>query len=131
MSCNKSLGRAALGFLWSGAAATLTHVATAIGLITVAGLAPSLANGLAFALATGVSYIGNTRWSFRAKVGFATAWRFLLVSVAAGLLTMLLAGAVETAGGHFLAGIALVVLVMPPLVFLVHRGFTYRMGPLD
>lgn len=54
MSGNRSLARAALGFLLSGAAATVTHVATAIVLITVAGLAHSVANGLAFALATGI-----------------------------------------------------------------------------
>lgn len=121
-----SMTRALVGFALAGAAASLTHVVTAIALIESLGLHPAAANGLAFAVATAVSYIGNTRWSFQARFGLTTAWRFLLVCLASGLLTMLIAAAVQRVDGHYLLGIALVLLLVPPVSFMAHRHFTYK-----
>jgi len=121
-----TLQRALTGFTLSGITATLTHVITAVALIEVIGVDQTYANGIAFSLATLISYVGNTLFSFDSKMGSATAWRFLLVSFAAGLLTMLIAWVVERAHGHYLVGIASIVLLVPPATFLAHRFFTYR-----
>ena len=47
-----------------GIAATITHFSVAIGLVELAGLPVLGANFLAFAVALGVSYGGNHRWTF-------------------------------------------------------------------
>ncbi|MDP4836922.1 MAG: GtrA family protein [Burkholderiales bacterium] len=121
-----TLQRSLIGFAVSGVIATLTHVITAIALIEELGIGQTYANGMAFSLATLISYVGNTVWGFDSKIGKATAWRFLLVSIAAGLLTMLIAWLVERSHGHYLFGIASVVLIVPPATFLAHQFFTYR-----
>jgi putative flippase GtrA len=121
-----TLQRSLIGFAVSGVIATLTHVITAIALIEGLGVGQTYANGMAFSLATLISYLGNTVWGFDSKIGRATAWRFLLVSVASGLLTVLIAWLVERSHEHYLVGIASVVLLVPPATFLAHRFFTYR-----
>jgi len=116
----------ALRFALVGVAATAIHVAIATGLIAGWRLHPAAANGIAFVFANLASYVANTRWSFGAPLGLTNWGRFVTVSVGAWLLTVAIAWAVEAAGGHYLAGIALVVLLVPALSFMAHRGFTYR-----
>lgn len=120
------VARSAWRFAVVGLAATATHVIVAAGLIEGGWLHAAAANGLAFVIANLVSYVANTRWSFAASVRLANWGRFVAVSVGAWLLTVAIAWSIETAGGHYLAGIALVVLVVPPLSFVAHRKFTYR-----
>lgn len=120
------VARSAWRFAVVGLAATATHVIVAAGLIEGGWLHAAAANGLAFVTANLVSYVANTRWSFAAAVRLANWGRFVAVSVGAWLLTVAIAWSIETAGGHYLAGIALVVLVVPPLSFVAHREFTYR-----
>ena len=121
-----SLSRSASRFVLTGGAATLTHLVVAVLVIEMMGLGQTIANGLAFCVATLLSYVLNTCWSFQARMGLETAWRFLAVSFGALLLTLSLAWLVERAHGHYLLGIAVVVLFVPPLSFAAHRLFTYR-----
>jgi putative flippase GtrA len=119
------LARPAVGFALVGVLSTLTHVCVAALLIERLGLRAPVANGVAFGVATLVSYVANTHWSFQARLGLATAWRFALVAGAAGLMGVAIAWWVEQAGGHYALGIALVVLVVPACSFMGHRFFTY------
>lgn len=122
MNLSASAGRFAL----VGVAVTLIHVMVAAGLIEWGGIHPGVANGVAFLAANLASYAANTCWSFGARMHLGNWSRFIVVSLAAWVLTMAIASAVAEAGGHYLLGIALVVAVVPALTFVAHNGFTYR-----
>ena len=110
----------------SGLLATGVHVATAAAFLTWVAPEPVIANGLAFTVATVVSYLANTLWSFSATLGARTGSRFLVVSGVGCLLSMLIAGVAARFGASPAAGIAFVVVLVPPLTFAMHHGYTYR-----
>jgi putative flippase GtrA len=116
----------AVKFGFTGVGVTLIHVAVAIFLIEIMDLNPALANGFAFAVATAVSYVANTLWSFSDKLSGRTLYRFLSVSALGSFVAMLCSGSVDRMGGHYLLGILAVVLVVPGLTFLLHNFWTYR-----
>ncbi len=113
-------------FAFVGIAATLTHTAVAAGLIERFDLAPAPANGIAFCVATLVSYLLNTRWSFRQALGGRSLARFVVVALAGCALAGALSGAVDALGYDYGWGILAVVLLLPPLTFLAHYRWTYR-----
>lgn len=122
MSLTVSAGRFAL----VGAAATLIHVMVTAGLIEWVGVYPGIANGAAFIAANLASYVANTCWSFEARMRLGNWGRFLAVSFAAWVLTVIIASAVSEVGGHYLLGIALVIALVPALTFVAHQKYTYR-----
>lgn len=122
MNLTASAGRFAL----VGVAATLIHIMVAVSLIEWQGLHPGIANGVAFIPANLASYVANTCWSFKARMGLGNWGRFVIVSFAAWVLTMAIASAVAEAGGHYLLGISLVIILVPMLTFVAHQRFTYE-----
>lgn len=122
-----SVSSAAWRFALVGVSATAIHVVIAAGLIEVERVHPGVANGVAFVVANLSSYLTNTLWSFEAPIRLANWGRYIAVSVSVWSLTVAVAWLVEVTGGHYLVGIALVVLLVPPLSFLAHREFTYRL----
>lgn len=109
-----------------GIAATIIHIAVAVGLIETVHWHPGIANGIAFVVANFFSYASNTRWSFNAKMSMVSWHRFIFVSAIAWLLTVAISGLVAEAGGAYILGILLVVIFIPPLSYIAHRNFTYR-----
>lgn len=118
--------RPAIRFATVGAGATLIHVACAALLIDALGTDPALANGAAFVLSNTASYFANTKWTFRAHVNRGSYGRFLLVSVFACALTMLVAKAADLGGLHHYVGILLVIATIPLISYLAHRFYTFR-----
>lgn len=116
----------AVRFALVGVAVTLIHVMVAAGLIERGGLHPGIANGVAFVAANLASYVANTCWSFQARMRLGNWGRFVAISFAAWMLTMIIASAVAETGGHYLLGISLVVALVPMLTFVAHQRFTYR-----
>lgn len=110
----------------TGLCVTGIHAAIAVMLISIMDIPPSPANGLAFIVATLISYTVNTIWSFSATPSRSTLGRFLVVSVTGCGLTMAVAGIADVAGLHYLVGIGCVVLTVPPATFLMHNYWTYR-----
>lgn len=82
--------------------------------------------GLRFAVATVVSYLINTTWSFSARLHGRTLLRFLTVSAGGFVLAMFVAWAVQMAGLHYLLGIVAVALTIPAFTFVLHNFWTYR-----
>jgi putative flippase GtrA len=115
-------------FIVAGALATAIHAVVAIAFMQFVAPSPTLANGCAFAVATMFSYIGNTLWSFSSLIRARTFLRFLAVSAGGCLLAMGVAGAADRAGWNYLVGILLVVCVVPPVTFVAHRYWTYRVS---
>ena len=113
-------------FIVTGLGSTLLHAAVALTLIDALGSTPPAANGIAFCVATVFSYFVNTLWSFSAYLHGKNLRRFLVVSVIGFFLAMGLAWVAELLGWSPIAGVGLVVVVVPGLSFLMHNGWTYR-----
>ncbi|MEN5314444.1 GtrA family protein [Pseudomonas koreensis] len=115
-----------LRFAVTGLFVTALHALIAVLFINFVAPQPPLANGVAFAVATVVSYVINTTWSFSARLHGRTLARFMLVSFGGFLLAMFVAWAAQLAGLHYLLGIGAVALIIPAFTFVLHNFWTYR-----
>jgi putative flippase GtrA len=113
-------------FAVSGLLATSLHALVAIGLIRLLAMSAPSANGLAFAVATVFSYTINTLWSFSSALHGQNLARFVCVSIIGGGLAMGVSAVAAHYGLHYLIGIGLVAILVPPVTFLLHRFWTYR-----
>lgn len=109
-----------------GVLSTAVHVAVASALITAAGWPAGFANGAAFCVATVASYSINSRITFRQAMSRRTLWRFVTVAAGGAAVSMAISSGAQWLGLHYLVGIALVVLSLPPLTFVAHSRWTYR-----
>jgi putative flippase GtrA len=105
---------------------TAIHATIAIGLNGYLSVAPVLANAAAFILATLISYVVNTYWSFSRRMGGATLRRFLLVSLIGFFCTTLIAAAAQLSGLSPLVGVGAIVIAIPSISFLIHYFWTYQ-----
>ena len=120
------LTRQALRFGISGLLATGLHVLVATSFIQLVSPAASIANGVAFVVATIFSYLINTIWSFSHPLHGRNLLRFCAVACVGLLLAMAISGAAQHYGLHYMWGIFFVVLTVPPVTFLLHSFWTYR-----
>ncbi|MGN8276539.1 GtrA family protein [Pseudomonas sp. SMV71] len=118
--------RRALRFAVTGLFVTAIHVLAAVFFMHLILANPPLANGFAFLVATVVSYLINTLWSFSSRLHGRTLYRFVLVSTGGFALAMLVAWVAQSAGLNYLAGIAAVALIIPAFTFILHNFWTYR-----
>ena len=126
VSDRSALIRRGLRFALTGLLVTALHALVAVMFIHFIAPEPPLANGFAFAVATVVSYVINTTWSFSARLHGRTLQRFLTVSAGGFLLAMLVAWAAQMAGLNYLFGIGAVALTIPAFTFVLHNFWTYR-----
>lgn len=115
-----------LRFAVTGLFVTALHALVAVLFINYVLAQPPLANGVAFAVATVVSYLINTSWSFSARLHGRSLLRFMTVSGAGFLLAMSVAWAAQMAGFNYLLGIGAVALTIPAFTFVMHNFWTYR-----
>ncbi|MGG7672529.1 GtrA family protein [Pseudomonas sp. WC2] len=115
-----------LRFAVTGLFVTALHALVAVLFIHFIVAQPPLANGVAFIVATVVSYLINTTWSFSARLHGRTLLRFLLVSAGGFLMAMFVAWAAQMAGLNYLLGIVAVALTIPAFTFVLHNFWTYR-----
>ena len=115
-----------LRFAVTGLFVTALHALVAVLFINFVVPQPPLANGVAFAVATVVSYVINTTWSFSARLHGRTLLRFSLVSVSGFFLAMFVAWVAQMAGLHYLLGIVAVAVTIPAFTFVLHNFWTYR-----
>jgi len=115
-----------LRFAVTGVFVTGLHALVAILFFNFVSPQPPLANGVAFAVATVVSYLINTTWSFSAQLHGRTLLRFMTVSGVGFLLAMLVAWVAQMAGLNYLLGIGAVAVTIPVFTFVMHNFWTYR-----
>lgn len=118
--------RRALRFAMTGLVVTAVHVVAAVLFVHLILANPPLANGFAFVVATVVSYLINTLWSFSSRLHGRTLGRFVVVSIGGFWLAMLVAWVAQRVGLDYLAGIAAVALIIPVFTFILHNFWTYR-----
>lgn len=120
------LTRQALRFAISGLMVTGLHVLIATAFIQIILPVPSIANGVAFLVATVFSYLINTMWSFSSPLHGRNLFRFCVVSCIGLFLAMTISGTAQYYGLHYLYGIGLVVCIVPPTTFVLHNFWTYK-----
>lgn len=113
-------------FLLSGVLATCVHFVIAASLIENGLAEPAFANAIAFTVATAVSYVVNTLWSFSSELGGPTLARFVLVQLLGVGLAAGVSGTVDFLGLHYVVGIVCVPLFVTPVTYTLHRLWTYR-----
>lgn len=121
------LTRRARRFAITGLLVTGLHVLVAAGIINFLLPVPTIANGMAFLVATTFSYMLNTMWSFSSSVKRDNFLRFILVSLVGLFLAVFVSGVAEYSEMHYMFGIGLVACIVPPVTFLLHNFWTYRM----
>ncbi|MEK6354069.1 MAG: GtrA family protein [Burkholderia cenocepacia] len=110
----------------SGLCSTAIHVLVTTALFARLDAAPVTANAIAFLCATTFSYLANTLWSFSSTVRTRNAMRFLAVTLAGFVETMLIARAAEALDAPRAMGVVAIALLIPPTTFVLHRLWTYR-----
>ncbi|MFL7963172.1 GtrA family protein [Pseudomonas kielensis] len=110
----------------TGLLVTAVHGVAAVLFVHLILANPPLANGFAFVVATVVSYLINTLWSFSSRLHGRTLGRFVVVSIGGFWLAMLVAWVAQRVGLDYLAGIAAVALIIPVFTFILHNFWTYR-----
>jgi putative flippase GtrA len=109
-----------------GGASAATYAATQTLAIEIAGIPVLAAALLAFAAGTLVSWIGNSRATFRVPLSARTAWRFGVVTGIGMLLNLGIVALIDALGGHYALGIAAVLATVPAFNFLGHRLWTFQ-----
>ncbi len=110
----------------SGLCSTAIHTMVAAALFARFDATLVTANTIAFLCATAFSYLANTLWSFSSTVRTRNAVRFLAVTLAGFVETLLLARAAEALDVSRAMSIVAIALLIPPTTFLLHRLWTYR-----
>lgn len=111
-----------------GGVSTLVHVAVGMGLHHGMGASPLWANGVAFTVAVGVSFLGQTRLTFPEATADGRAFlRFLAVALLGfGLNQLIVWIATGPFGGPYWVGLAIVVTTVPFVTFLSLRYWALR-----
>jgi putative flippase GtrA len=110
-----------------GVAATLVHLGTLRLGVERAGIAPAVANGIAFATAVSVTYFGQALWVFRRFDHSLSRLRRFAVSVVGGLIANvgIMAFAVQLLGLHYLVGFAAALTLVPAGTFIVNKFWVF------
>lgn len=116
----------AVRFSFTGLLNTAVHVLIASTIIEFIVPVPAFANGVAFIVATLVSYLINTKWSFSSQLHGKSLFRYSIVSILGFFLAVGISGTINMLGFSYWYGIAGVICVMTPTNFLLHHFWTYR-----
>ena len=114
-----------------GVIATLVHFGMLRLGVEWLGIPAAPANGLAFSVAVGVTYFGQSVWVFLDPVhSFGRLRRFLL-SVLGGFLANvgIMALAVQVLGLHYLVGFVAALTIVPTATFIINKFWVFRKEP--
>jgi putative flippase GtrA len=111
-----------------GALVTVVHAVVFTGAIELTRIEPVFANAIAFSVAVLVGYALNRRWTFaRHGAEHARLWRYVVASLA-GLAwsSAIMFAVVHGANWSPYVGLALAVLLVPPLTFSLNQFWVFR-----
>lgn len=125
MTLDRRARRRLVRYAATGVLVTGLHFAIALSLIHLAGFGPGAANAAAFTLATAVSYLVNTLWSFQAELSSAGLVRFWAVAGAGLVLSWTIGGLAGRLGLSPVLGVACVAAIVPAFSFSAHHLWTF------
>lgn len=112
-------------FVITGVLTTGLHIVSALSFLAMVSPSPVFANGIAFAIANTFSYVLNSLWSFSKPLHGKRWLRYLGVSAIGFTCTLLIAYAAKEVGLSPQLGVMMVVIVMTPVSFVLHRSWTF------
>jgi putative flippase GtrA len=118
-------------FVAVGAAATLVHFGVVLALVSLGGVAPLAANGVAWCVAFGVSFVGHWRLSFAAQRAplWRSARRFLLISALGfGANQLAYAWLLAYSGWGYASALAVVLAGVAAATFVAGRRWGFAPG---
>lgn len=115
----------AIRFIITGVVTTGVHVVTAFSFLALVSPSQVYANGVAFAVANTFSYIVNSLWSFSKPLHGKRWLRYIAVSAIGFSGTIGIAYLAEQLELPPMLGILMVVCVMTPISFVLHRSWTF------
>lgn len=118
-----------LPFAVIGLVNTLIHGGILVLSVEQLGLDITLSHMLAFFIANMFSYIANSKITFRSPITLLRYKRFVLASLLSLGLTLLLSWVANFYGLHYLAGFALIVVLVPILNFMVIKTWVFARHP--
>ena len=118
-----------LPFAIIGSVNTLIHGGILVLSIEQLRLDITVSHMLAFFLANIFSYIANSKITFRSPITLSRYKRFVLASLLSLGLTLLLSWVANFYGLHYLAGFALIVVLVPILSFMVIKTWVFARHP--
>lgn len=113
-------------FFAVGLLATGVHMAVAMAVVHFLAGTILAANIAGYCLAFLVSYLGHTTYSFRTGFSRASFVRFLVLNTLLFLLSSLVSWWLDRIALNRYLGVVLIVGILPPTSFLVHKFLTFR-----
>lgn len=115
-------------YLAVGLLGTAIHFLSTIALVEWVGVAPVPSSAVGFVLTVIVSFALNSAWTFHRSDRLGSRFaKYSVVSVSGLVLnTAIMWIAVERLAWHYLAGLCLVVLVIPPYNFTLNLLWSFR-----
>lgn len=117
-----------LRFGVTGVVATLVHFLALTGAVEHLHIPPSIANGLAFCCAVGVTYTGQAFWVFGARDHSARRFAKFLTTALGGLLAnvAIMAFAVDILGLAYRIGFVGALILVPLGTFVINKLWVFR-----
>lgn len=111
-----------------GLGATAVHLGVAWIAYRLAGVPPYWANGIAFSIAFGVSYLGHSSWTFGRRGAHARSLpRFLIIALIGYALSNVLIWLIVTELGRpFEIALLGILFVVPASTWLMARFWAFR-----
>ena len=119
-----------LRFAFIGVLNSGLHFVLLVLLVEKMGAWPPVANAAAFFGTNLFSYFANSLFSFRVDISSNRYIRFLVTSLIGVAIAYGLSSAVEHFGGHYLIGFALLVVLTPPINYLLVRRLVFPDGSI-
>ena len=108
-----------------GLSIAVFHYESAVLMVDRGGLAPALANSIAFLAAAALSYTLQTLWTFESSFTKRNAIRFVIVLLVGVVVSWGTSTAVAALGLPYRLGVLIVLFLIPGLNFLLHHFWTY------
>lgn len=109
-----------------GGAATLFHLAVALGLHLGLDVPPQIANLVAFSAALAVSFLGHHNWSFRSRRSHATTLpRFLVAAGCGYLASATLLGLLQDTSMSSTASLLVSACLIPVVSYIVNKYWVF------
>lgn len=115
----------AVRFICNGVMATCVHTLVVYLLIQFYAVNVGFANALAFLIATSISYVANTNWTFESKHSSQIMFRYVVVTCTGSFLAYMLASFCDAIGLPWWCGVVLIVAITPMLTWKAHKSWTY------
>lgn len=104
---------------------TFIHFAVVLSLVESKILSPVFANVCGFLISNQCSFFLNCRLTFKARPNLVLFARFFVVSLATLIVTIVLATYAEWMGWHYVVGLLLVIVMGPPLAFVLQKHWVF------